>query len=71
MYIIRMISVLDQLSLILLLFADDVVLLSEAPDGLQESLDKLQAYCVKWGLITNINASVDNRANKTSKYKKQ
>jgi hypothetical protein len=30
-----------------------VVLLSETPDALQESLDKLQEYCVKWDLALN------------------
>ena len=35
-------------------FADDLVLLSESENGLQNSLDKLEAYCNEWGLKVNI-----------------
>ena len=41
--------------LTILLFADDMALLSESRDGLQKGLDKLGEYCEKWGLIVNIN----------------
>ena len=41
---------IDQLQLYLLLFADDAVLVSETPEGLQRSLDSLQEYCDKWNL---------------------
>ena len=34
-------------------FADDLVLLSTSQEGLQLCLDKLQAYCYKWGLSVN------------------
>ena len=39
-----------------LLYADDVVLLSETAEGLQNSLDKLCLYCTcnKWGLEINL-----------------
>lgn len=46
--------VLDQLQLYLLLFADDAVLVSETPDGLQRSLDNLHEYCTRWNLNVNI-----------------
>ena len=37
-----------------LMYTDDVILLSEAPAGLQNSLSHLQTYCTKWGLEVNI-----------------
>ena len=45
---------LDQLSLYLLLFADDAVIFSESVEGLQTSLDSLESYCKKWNLQVNI-----------------
>ena len=36
-----------------LLFADDIVLLSESAEGLQNSLNKLEEYCSKWLLTVN------------------
>jgi len=36
---------LDQLSVYLLLFADDAVIFSETKEGLQKSLDNLEIYC--------------------------
>ena len=44
---------LDELSIFLLLFADDAVLMSESKDGLQLSLRKLEYYCIKWNLHVN------------------
>ena len=44
---------LDHLQLYLLLFADDAVLISETPEGLQRSLDSLHTYCNKWNLKVN------------------
>ena len=38
------------LQILLLLFADDMVILSENPNDLQNSLNKLLSYCNKWGL---------------------
>ena len=40
--------------LFLLLFADDMVMMSETPDGLQTCLDNLKRYCDVWGLCVNI-----------------
>ena len=39
---------IDQVSIYLLLFADDAVLLSEDAQGLQQMLDSLHGYCNKW-----------------------
>ena len=36
-----------------LMFADDLVILSESAKGLQNALDKLYEYCSKWGLTVN------------------
>jgi hypothetical protein len=40
-----------------LLYADDLVILSERPDGRQSSLSSLNNYCVKWKLHINPNKS--------------
>lgn len=45
---------LQDLSLFLLLYADDMVLFSESIQGLQEMLDKLKSYTEKWSLTVNI-----------------
>ena len=45
---------LDQLSIYLLMFADDAVIFSETIEGLQESLNNLKQYCDKWNLSVNI-----------------
>ncbi len=43
----------DELTLCYLLWADDLVLFSHTPQGLQDHLDKLHQYCAKWQLIVN------------------
>ena len=45
---------LEQLSIYLLLFADDAVILSDSIQGLQSSLNYLEMYCNKWNLSVNI-----------------
>ena len=45
---------LDQLSMYLLMFADDTVIFSESVEGLQLSLNNLESYCNKWDLTVNI-----------------
>ena len=45
----------DELSIFMLLFADDLVLISKTPDGLQALLDKLYNYCIDWQLNVNLN----------------
>ena len=38
-----------------IMFADDLVLMSETAEGLQACLNNLNEYCEKWGLRININ----------------
>ena len=38
-----------------LLYADDLILLSETAEGLQNSLNLLHNYCTKWKLVVNLN----------------
>lgn len=40
-----------------LMYADDLIILSESASGLQCALDKLQSYCMKWKLLVNIDKS--------------
>ena len=44
---------LDEITFILILFADDMVILGKDRDDLQKSLDRLEHYCNKWGLQVN------------------
>ena len=46
---------IGMLKLFLLLYADDIELLSETETGLQQCLDLLEQYCDKWKLTVNIN----------------
>jgi hypothetical protein len=46
-------ATLNSLKLSCLLYADDIVLLSESAEGLQNSLDKVSQYCKKWGMEIN------------------
>ena len=43
----------DDITFILMLFADDMVILGKDKDDLQTSLDLLEMYCHKWGLQVN------------------
>ena len=45
---------IEQLSIYLLSFADDAVIFSETPKGLQKSLDNFEIYCKKWNLTVNV-----------------
>ena len=45
---------LDQLSIYLLMFADDAVIFSDSVDGLQSSLNNLESYCRRWDLKVNV-----------------
>ena len=37
-----------------LMWADDIILLSETKEGLQKSINNLQNYCMKWKLDINL-----------------
>lgn len=50
-----------------LMFADDLVLISESSTGLQMCLNKLEQYCDKWGLTVNLNKTKVMIFNKTGK----
>ena len=41
---------IDDIVLILLLFADDMAIFGKTPQELQNNLDKLYVYCMKWGI---------------------
>ena len=45
---------INDMLLILLLFADDMVILGNTPEDLQNSLDLLLTYCNEWSLDVNI-----------------
>ena len=45
---------LDQITIYLLLFADDAILISDTKEGLQRSLNQFEAYCKKWKLTVII-----------------
>lgn len=40
-----------------LLYADDIVILSDSPYALQSMIDDLQTYCLKWSLCANLDKS--------------
>ena len=44
---------INDFKLMLLLYADDLVIFAETPDELQLQIDKLYNYCQKWKLLTN------------------
>ena len=45
---------LNNIQLSCLLYADDLVLISQSPSGLQNCLDKLSIYCKEWHLTVNL-----------------
>ena len=45
---------LDELSIFLLLFADDLVIIAKSPEELQSLIDKLFVYWQEWNLSVNI-----------------
>ena len=50
-----------------LLYADDLILLSQSAEGLQLTLDKLHSYCLRWNLQINVKKSKAMVFNKTGK----
>ena len=49
----------DDITFILMLFADDMVMviLSNSPEDLQNSLNVLESYCDNWGVSVNVEKS--------------
>lgn len=45
----------DMLKIFLLLYADDIVIFANTPEELQNGLDILYDYCLKWKLTINVN----------------
>jgi len=45
---------IDDMNIRVLLYADDIVIISENIDVLQSMIDKLQSYCETWGLEVNL-----------------
>ena len=50
-----------------LLYADDLVLISESPDGLQHCLDGLQNYSSEWRLAVNFQKTIEGHSFFTTK----
>ena len=48
----------NDLKIFILLFADDTVLISYTPHGLQNLIGQSQAYCTKWGITLNTDKKV-------------
>jgi exonuclease III len=44
---------IDTVTILMLLFADDAVLMSKTAEGLQKLIDQLYVYCQKWKLTVN------------------
>ena len=57
-FIIKGANDVGYLQLFLLVYADDIIIFSDSPEGLQKSLDILFQYCNKWKL--NVNIDVNN-----------
>jgi hypothetical protein len=49
---------LEDITIMLMLFADDMVLFGKTPHDLQTNLDLLKVYCDRWGLEVNIAKSM-------------
>ena len=63
---------LDNKMINCLMFADDIILLSNSPEGLQNSMNNLQHYCKNWELQVNLDKSkivVFNKGNRMTTEK--
>ena len=58
---------LHDIKLSSLLYADDLVLISESSEGLQNCLNKLNTYCEKWNLTVNLDKTKTMIFNKSGK----
>ena len=45
---------LNEVAVSHLLYADDLIIISESPEGLQESLNRVDQYCKEWKLEINV-----------------
>ena len=61
---------IDQQKFSSISFADDIVILSETPEGLQNSLNNIQEYCEKWGLKINCDKTKVVEFNKPFRQKR-
>ena len=50
---------LDDVSFILMLFADDMVIVANNVQDLQKSLELLHIYCTNWGLQVNTEKKIE------------
>ena len=50
-------SLLVYIKLFLILYADDTVLMSKCPEGLQKTLTAFENYCINWKLKVNTSKS--------------
>lgn len=62
---------IENMKLSALMYADDIVLLSESAEGLQSCLNKLSNYCEIWNLSVNIEKSQVMIFNKSGKVFKK
>ena len=46
---------IESLKLFLLMYADDIIIFAESPEGMQNNLNILEMYCKKWNLTVNTN----------------
>ena len=46
---------IESLKLFLLMYADDIVIFAESPEGMQSNLNILEMYCKKWNLTVYTN----------------
>ena len=63
--------IIDDIFLYYILYADDLVLCSDTPEGLQMQIDGLLEFCKKWHMIINLTKTkilVFNKKNDTHKF---
>ena len=44
---------MDEELVCILLYADDIALIAPCAEGLQEMLDKLNEWCIRWKMLVN------------------
>ena len=48
-----------------MMYADDLIIMSESHEGLQESFNRLEKYCKQWGLTLNVSKTKHTPPSKT------